>query len=320
MNNKVNYTMVGLFVLIAIVFIMSFAYWLLKPSSEDEMKNYIIYFDESVLGLNIDASVKYKGIEVGKVKRLSINPNNSEQVEVLISILKDTPIKEDTAAKLTPQGITGLSYINLSQGSNLSQHLKIKHGEKYPVIKTEPSLFNQLEESFGSMSENLNNTLIRAHRMLNDENQKQLSKVLEKTASFMDKMDMMLNEQTIKNFQSSMENLNSSTKHLNDVMPKVDAFVDNSIKWEDNISASMNSIKTAYVKVGMTMDEIRGAISSDQFNFKDIANDVVPNINNTLLEMQQMMIKVEESLERHNRSPSDILFKEEMIKKGPGEK
>ena len=118
MNNRVNYTLVGFVVLFGFSLIVGFTYWLLQPSSEIETKRYLIHFDESVLGLNIDAPVKYRGISVGEVTRLRINPKNAEQVEVLLTILRSTPIKFDTVAKLTSQGITGLSYINLSLGSN----------------------------------------------------------------------------------------------------------------------------------------------------------------------------------------------------------
>ena len=72
---------------------LGFTYWLMKPASEDEVTNYNIYFDESVLGLNLDAPVKYRGITVGKVTKLNINENNTEQVRVQITILKSTPIK-----------------------------------------------------------------------------------------------------------------------------------------------------------------------------------------------------------------------------------
>ena len=129
MNNKVNYTLVGSLVFIGITLMLVFTYWLLKPSSEQEVRKYNIYFNESVLGLNIDAPVKYRGISVGKVTHLKINPNNSEQVEVLVTILKTTPIKTDTVARLTAQGITGLSYINLSMGSNGGVDLVAREGE-----------------------------------------------------------------------------------------------------------------------------------------------------------------------------------------------
>lgn len=74
MNNKVDYTLIGLLVVFGLILMMGFGYWLLKPSIEDETAKYLIYFDESVLGLNLDAPVKYRGISVGKVSRLRINP------------------------------------------------------------------------------------------------------------------------------------------------------------------------------------------------------------------------------------------------------
>ena len=145
MNNKVNYTVVGFMVLFGLSLMIGFSYWLLKPSAEAEIKRYLIRFDESVLGLNIDSPVKYRGISVGKVSKLEINKKNSEQIEVTVTILKSTPIKTDTNAKLTAQGITGLTYINLSMGSHISDTLKAKEYEIYPVIKTTPSFFENFD-------------------------------------------------------------------------------------------------------------------------------------------------------------------------------
>ncbi|HEY9203737.1 MAG TPA: MlaD family protein, partial [Sulfurimonas sp.] len=114
MNNRVNYVVIGILVLIGIAGMALFGFWLLKPTKEAQMQRYAIYFNESVLGLNLDAPVKYKGLSVGKVVDLGISRHNQEQVEVLVEILKETPIKTSTEAQLTSQGITGLSYINLT--------------------------------------------------------------------------------------------------------------------------------------------------------------------------------------------------------------
>ena len=319
MNNKVNYTIVGILVLVGIFLMLAFSYWLLKPSDELEMKKYLVHFDESVLGLNIDAPVKYRGIEVGKVTKLSINPKNSEQIDVLIRILKNTPIKEDTAAKLTSQGITGLSYINLTLGGNNSLFLKKQDGEQYPVIKSIPSLFTKLEASFGGVADGLSDTLIKTNNLLNDDNQKQFALVLKNSASFMKKLDTLLDEEMIKNLQATAKNLNSSTAKMDAMIPNIDKFIDNSIVWENNISNSFNSIMNSYVGIKSSMDEFKRAMSSGEFNIKEITNDIIPTINNTMQEMQNLIIQVDDSLKKYDRSPSDILFKNEEIKKGPGE-
>ncbi|MEN8302539.1 MAG: MlaD family protein [Campylobacterota bacterium] len=320
MNNKVNYTFVGFLVLIGVAMILGFSYWLLKPTVETETTRYNIYFDESVLGLNMDAPVKYRGISVGKVSRLRISPTNSERVEVQITILKSTPIKESTVARLTAQGITGLSYINLSMGDHGAPALVSLDDEEYPVIKTVPSFFEDFEKSLDSVSSKLAKTLTRTEQLLNDDNQKQINVLLTRSANFMEKLDRILDEKTIVSLQKSAKNLESFSSKADRMMPKIDVFVDKSMKWEDSIKTSFDSIMNSYLGIRSSMDEIKRAVSSGEFNVKDIAADIVPTMNNTLLNMQDLMIKLQESLNQHDRSPSDILFKQEEIKKAPGEK
>jgi len=319
MNNKVNYTMIGFLVLFGFILMFLFTYWLLEPAEEIKTKKYHIHFDESVLGLNVDSVVKYRGIDVGKVVSLKINPKNSEQVEVLINILKSTPIKSSTVAKLTSQGITGLSYINLSLGDNNAPALEVKEGQKYPIIKTIPSFFENFEQSLGTVSTKFSKTLTKTEQLLNDENQKQITLLLTKTASFMDKMDKLLDDKTIGNIQETMVHLNNSTQKIDAMVPNVNSFIDKSVQWEDKISGSFESIMTSYLGIRGSMDEIKRAVASGEFNVKEIAADVVPTMNNTLLEMQNLMIRVENFMNQYERSPGDILFKQEEIKKGPGE-
>jgi len=320
MNNRVNYTIVGILVIIAMSLMMAFTYWLVKPEVSSDVRKYTIYFDESVLGLNIDAPVKYRGISVGKVKVLEINPLNSEQVEVTVSILKSTPIKTNTVAKLTAQGITGLTYINLSMGSHTAKILEAKENEKYPVIKTVPSFFENFEKSLGSVSTRLSSTLGLTEELLGAKNQEQMALLLRHSANVMHRMDLLLDDETIKHIHSSAKNMDEFSKKLNKIMPDIDNFIQNSVKWEDDIATSFSSITTSYIGITASMDEIKRAIASGEFNLQDISADVIPTMNNTLLQMQELMIQFEGALKQYNDSPSDILYKKEAIKKAPGEK
>jgi len=319
MNNKVNYTLVGFLVLVGVAMILGFSYWLLKPTVETETTKYNIYFDESVLGLNIDAPVKYRGIRVGKVSHLRISPTNSERVEVQVTILKSTPIKESTVARLTAQGITGLSYINLSLGENNAPELVCKDGEEYPVIRTVPSFFDNFEKSLGTVSGKLSQTLTRTEELLGDENQEQINLLLIRSAVFMDRLNKLLDQETINSLHRSSRNLESISHKVDNLIPKVDIFVDKSIEWENKIDNSFASIMNSYLGIRSSMDEIKRAVASGEFNVKEIAADIVPTMNNTLLDMQDLLIKLQESLNQYDRSPSDILFKQEEIKKAPGE-
>jgi phospholipid/cholesterol/gamma-HCH transport system substrate-binding protein len=319
MNNKVNYTLIGIFVLLGLGMIVVFSYWLLQPSHERVMKNYYVYFDESVLGLNLEAPVKYRGISVGKVSHININPKNTEQVRVTISVLKTTPIRTTTRAKLTSQGITGLSYINLTMGENGTELLKKNGNEKYPVIKTTPSFFEQIESSFGDVSTNLSKTLDGTKELLNDENQKQVEIILNRSAKFMDKLDRIFNDKTIKHFQNSVENIDLASAKINKLMPKVEKFIDNSVEWENKLAKNFQTIMESYLGIKGSMDVFKASVARGDFNIKNITSELVPTINNTLLDMQQLIIRLDSLSEQYEKSPGDILYKTQEINKGPGE-
>lgn len=319
MNNKVNYTLIGILVLFGLGMIIVFSYWLLQPSEEVKVKKYYVYFKESVLGLNLEAPVKYRGVTVGKVTDIKISPKNTEEIQVVVSILKSTPIKTTTMAKLTSQGITGLSYINLSMGENDSELLEKKDGEKYPVIKTTPSFLEKIEKSFGNVSTNLSKTLDGTTQLLNEENQKQIGIILNRSAKFMDNMEKMLNAQTIEHFQRSMENLDSASAKLNMMMPKIERFVDNSVEWENKIATNFNAIMGSYLGIKDSMTHFKAALEGGEFNFKEMTSDIVPTINSTMMEVQNLVIRLDSLMEQYEKSPGDILYKTQEIKKGPGE-
>jgi phospholipid/cholesterol/gamma-HCH transport system substrate-binding protein len=319
MNNRVNYSLIGFLVLFSLSLMMAFGYWLLKPSKEIEMRMYAIYFNESVSGLNLDSSVKYRGIDVGKVTALNINPKNPEQIEVLVSILKSTPIKSSTVAQLTSQGITGLSYINLSFGNENAEPITVQKGEKYPVIKTIPSLLIKIENTFGNVSINMVEILQRIQHLLKDENQENISLVLENSALLLSKMNQILDDKTILNFKQTIENLNNSSKKLDEMMPKITVLIEKSTKFEDDMALSLNSIMNSYLEVEDSMSTFKSALQSGEFNIKAITSEMVHNINGTLFEMQQLIVKTQEVIDKYERSPADAIFLQEEIKKGPGE-
>jgi len=169
------------------------------------------------------------------------------------------------------------------------------------------------------VSGKLSQTLTRTEELLGDDNQLQINLLLRRSALFMEKLDKLLDDQTIISIQNSVKNIESVSGKVDRLMPKVDIFVEKSVEWENKIDNSFSSIQNSYLGIRSSMDEIKRAVASGEFNVKEIAADIVPTMNNTLLDMQDLLIKLQESLNQYDRSPSDILFKQEEIKKAPGE-
>ncbi len=321
MNNKTNYAAVGLFVITGFIAMILFIYWLVRPTDEMEMKKYVIYFNESVLGLNLDAPVKYRGITVGKVVKLGINPKNSEQVRVVISVNKDTPIKTSTVAKLTAQGITGLSYINLSLGDKNSPLLtKVPPGEKYPVIKSVPSFFESFQTSFGHIYNKVAHTLDQIEVLLSEENQKELHGVLHESRLFMSKLNKVMNEKTIRHMQNTMQNIDSITAQADKAMPDVHNLVRNSVAWERGTLKAFEKITQSYIKIQKTSDKIGEAVARGDFNLRAMTSEFIPALNKSLNTLNGVLSELRVTIKEYKESPRDILFKEVQEKKGPGEK
>jgi phospholipid/cholesterol/gamma-HCH transport system substrate-binding protein len=121
MYSKVNYTIVGIFVLLFGAGMIWFAFWLAKYGLEEEFDTYKLEMRESIAGLSIDSSVKIRGVDVGTVSKMQINPENIEIVEVYVKIKKGTPIKEDMVAYTQMFGVTGLLSIEIGGGVRMQQ-------------------------------------------------------------------------------------------------------------------------------------------------------------------------------------------------------
>jgi phospholipid/cholesterol/gamma-HCH transport system substrate-binding protein len=86
METRANYVLVGGFVLALVVLAFAFIIWLANVDFQRTEKSYYLLFDESVSGLSVGGTVSYRGIRVGRITDIAINPDNVEQVRVDLAI------------------------------------------------------------------------------------------------------------------------------------------------------------------------------------------------------------------------------------------
>ncbi|MHB8426113.1 MAG: MlaD family protein, partial [Gammaproteobacteria bacterium] len=118
METKVNYVAVGIFVLLLGTALIGGVLWISSGTAyRAAYDTYLTYMNESVSGLSVSAPVRYRGVEVGRVRRIALAPNDPEQVELTLDIERGTPVSQDTVATLRTQGLTGIAFVDLSGGS-----------------------------------------------------------------------------------------------------------------------------------------------------------------------------------------------------------
>lgn len=182
MEAKVNFTIVGLFTLTLVAALIAILLWLGTGGQYYKLYDtYYAYMNESVSGLNLNAPVKYRGVEVGNVRAITLDPENSERVQLLLKIERGTPVKENSVAVLRSQGLTGIAYVELAGGSLQSPLLKPKGDEKYPVIRTGPSLMTRMDTALSSLLANVNRVSDNINAVLDDDNRRAFKRSLAQT-------------------------------------------------------------------------------------------------------------------------------------------
>ena len=110
MESKVKFASVGAFVIVLTLAMIGGALWLSSGKYyRKTYDTYETYMTESVSGLNLNAPVRYRGVDVGRVRTIMLAPDNVEQVRLVLDVERGTPVKEDTLATLQMQGLTGIA-------------------------------------------------------------------------------------------------------------------------------------------------------------------------------------------------------------------
>jgi phospholipid/cholesterol/gamma-HCH transport system substrate-binding protein len=184
MDDKANTTLVGAFVLLLGAALVAGVLWLSAGlGGQQAMNAYQAVIQESVAGLNVDAPVKYLGVDVGKVSRIEIDPGNSQQVRLRFLIERGTPIKRDSLAVLKTQGLTGIAYVELSGGTAESPALLPGPDGVSPTIPFKLSLGARLENVLTNVLGNVDRVSNNLNAAFNAENQAALKSTLADSAS-----------------------------------------------------------------------------------------------------------------------------------------
>ena len=159
MERDAKYFTIGAFVSLTLLALVGFSIWLAGVHDFARHTRYTIYFTDPVSGLDEQATVKYKGVEVGKILDMRLSPGRNDLVKVDIEVKEKTPVRAGTVASVTTLGITGQSYIDLDTPNNDNTPPPRVNGEKYPVLKGTESKLAKFLDELPQVADRFQNTL-----------------------------------------------------------------------------------------------------------------------------------------------------------------
>ena len=179
MDRDTNYVVVGAFVLLVIAMAVSFVFWYTGQQEKRTYERYEIYFHGTVSGLTAGSPVRYLGVDVGKVVRLMLDPQQRKQVQVIAEIDSTAPIDGRTVASLSLQGITGFLFIDLEQDPKATSVGALAQGYRYPIIRSVPSDFDVLLSSLPALATHAIELVDHFNQVFSNENVRAFKATLE---------------------------------------------------------------------------------------------------------------------------------------------
>ncbi|QWP78562.1 MCE family protein [Lysobacter sp. K5869] len=309
METKANYVLIGAFTIVVTLFLLLFALWAAKYSSEKSWREYAVIFNEPVTGLSEGSTVQYNGIGVGTVQQLSLAPDDPRRVIAKLRLQADAPVKTDTRAKLSLTGITGTPIIQLTGGSPNSPRLADSGNGDVPIIQTEASALQNIADT-------ANRLVARLDQVLSDDNVKHVSNTLANiealTGSIADQRGDL--RALIANARKSSEQLNQTLATTNTAVQSVDRELVQKLPGIiAKLDSTLGKLDSAATGANGILNDNRAAISS-------FANDGLAQLGPTLGELRSLVRDLRRITDRLDSNPTRYLLGRDAAKEFEPEK
>lgn len=318
MEPKVKYVLVGLFVVLLGAGSVVTALWLMRGVSRVEYDAYDVFVRESVAGLTVGAPVKYLGVDVGQIAEIAINPDNSEEVRLALEIVRGTPVKEDTTAVLSIQGITGLLYMELQGGGRDAPLLTARPGQRHPVIESTPSTRFRIDTALTALSKDLTGLMEEARSVLTEEKREKLSRILDDLSEVTAALAHRSGElgKGVADGARAAKNVADAAEEIERRIPAVTALLSGAAEAVQDMAGEVSG---AGKDLALTSGEVRKLVEENRGAIDRFTGRTLPEIDALVTELRQLARSMERLSRNLEREPESLLFGRPAGPPGPGE-
>lgn len=307
MENKSHALIAGLFTILLLAAAILLSMWF----NRDRVVRvpYELATKLSVPGLNPQAAVRYRGLNVGKVDQIIFDPQVPGQILVRISVNPDTPITQSTFAMLGYQGVTGIAYVQLDDDG--SRPVRVSSSREHLArIELRPSLFEALQGKGLAILTEAEELARRFNVLLEPANQKTM------LAAFTDVSRAANEFGTVpRQLQPTLARLPALTARLDQTLASISTLSQD----VSRLSANLDTLTTSLQAQNGPIERLSDSMENLGAAAGSLERGTLPRVNLLAGDARTSLHTLNRTLESFNQRPQSILFGAPPAPPGPGE-
>ncbi len=289
MERDTHYFMVGLFVIVTAVAGFFFA-GLFYEKPYIFTNAYDIHFSTPVAGVAQGAEVRYMGIKVGEVEKVSLLPGMPVKVAIRIAVESATPVNTATIAIIRQQGLTGVPFISLEQEDGHKAELLVAaEGQALPVIPTRPTEMDALMQTLPDLEQSISSVMTSVNKVLDDKNREQFAGLLQhlnEASAALPKLIQNLNTASAE-LPAMMQSLGQTSRKLGDLSGQMDS----AVRQIDKLAADIDRV-----------------VVNNEANINGLLGEGGENLKQLLEESRKTAVAIRQLSDGLKQNPSQIIY------------
>ncbi|MCC6172024.1 MAG: MCE family protein [Gammaproteobacteria bacterium] len=301
MEREAKYAAVGAFVILVVAMAALFVYWYADSRDARSYTRYEVYFDGSVSGLTVGSTVRYLGVDIGRVREMRIDPRSATRVQVIVDIDSSAPVSKETVAELSLQGVTGLLYIDLLGRAGTKKLSPPVPSERYPVIRSVRSNFDAFLATLPEVVTSANEVARRLTLVLSDQN---IRAVAEMTANLGQASRALPG--TMLEVNRLVRDLRSMSEDLTSVAATLRSTADDAAP---QITATIERVRTVADNLASMTAKLDRAIEENGADLRSFTRDGLPELERLLRDSRDAAVEVQGLARSLREDPSQLIYR-----------
>ena len=310
METRASHLLIGIFVVLFTSAIFGFITWLVRAEVDREIAYYDIEFTSAVSGLGVGGDVRFNGVKVGAVSSIRIDREDPRKVRVRIEVGAETPVRADSVATLEFQGVTGVSFVQISAGTTQAAMLPARSRGEISVIASRPS---RIAELFEGAPDLINRSIVLVDRvadLVNDENRKHFGGIVADLNALSSAIARREREigRVIEAFERGSEDFAETARSVRSIASKLDGIVDKAEGTMTGVDELLRDGRRAAVALAGLSEEAHAILAENRRPIENFASDGLSEIRRFVNEARILVGSIARVAARIEDDPSQVLF------------